>query len=300
MEDIFARFKALPRPTKTYHTTTYPSISPTRPELSLAGKTVLITGGSEGIGLETAHAFAQAGASTIALLARRQERLDAAKSALQTAFPSTKILTFAASITDTPRLEALVKDLATIDILHLNAAQVTPGFTLSSPAESLTDSFAVNVFGPIALIKAFLALPPRSPDAERTILHTTTSGIQLTVPGMGLYNASKMAMTSLVHHLHEEAQVQGQKVRVFTFHPAFGFTPGARDVLGLREGQFDYDDLTLPAHYAVWLCSPEADFLRGRYTWAHWDVEEMKEKREEILRGSEELKVGVVVDSVKA
>lgn len=57
--------------------------------------------------------------------------------------------------------------------------------------------------------------------------------------------------------------------------------------------------MTLPAHYAVWLCSPEADFLKGRYTWAHWDVEEMKEKREEILRGSEELKVGVVVDSVK-
>lgn len=36
---------SLPRPTKTYHTKPYPAISHDRPELSLKGKTVLITGG---------------------------------------------------------------------------------------------------------------------------------------------------------------------------------------------------------------------------------------------------------------
>ena len=34
-----------PRPTKTYRASTYPAISPTRPELKLYGQTVLITGG---------------------------------------------------------------------------------------------------------------------------------------------------------------------------------------------------------------------------------------------------------------
>lgn len=57
--------------------------------------------------------------------------------------------------------------------------------------------------------------------------------------------------------------------------------------------------MTLPAHYAVWLCSPEADFLKGRYTWAHWDADEMKAKQAEIVKDTEVLKVGVVVDSVK-
>lgn len=73
------------------------------------------------------------------------------------------------------------------------------------------------------------------------MIHTTTSGIQLTIPGMGLYNASKIAMTSMIHTIQEEASLQGQKLRVFTFQPAFAFTPGSRDVLGLKEGQFEYD-----------------------------------------------------------
>ncbi|KAK4496529.1 hypothetical protein PRZ48_012509 [Zasmidium cellare] len=292
MDEIFARFKALPSPTKGYHTTSYPSISPSRPELSLKGKSVLITGGSEGVGLETAKAFAQAGASPIALLARRQERLDAAKAELEKEFPATNFETFVASMTDIPRLEALVQQLGTIDILCLNAAQVTPGLALSFDPETLADSFAVNVVGNVSLIKAFAALPSKG---ERTVIHTSTSGIQLTIPGMGLYNASKIAMTSLIHNIHEE----NPNLRAFTFQPVFGFTPGSRDILGLKEGQFEYDSLTLPAHYAVWLCSPEADFLRGRYSWAHWDVEEMKAKKEGILKNTEELRVGVVVDEVK-
>lgn len=35
----------LPRPTKAYHKTVYPYVSPNRPELNLSGKTVFITGG---------------------------------------------------------------------------------------------------------------------------------------------------------------------------------------------------------------------------------------------------------------
>lgn len=141
-------------------------------------------------------------------------------------------------MSDTTRLEIIVQELGKIDILILNAAQVTPGFALNHSPEAITDSFAVNVFGPLALVKAFTALPSCE---ERTIIHTTTSGIQLTVPGMGLYNASKIAMSSIIHNIQEEAALQGQKLRAFTFHPAFGFTPGSRDILGLKEGQFEYD-----------------------------------------------------------
>ena len=39
--------QGLPRPTKTYRTEAYDAISPYRPELSLKGKTVLITGGGK-------------------------------------------------------------------------------------------------------------------------------------------------------------------------------------------------------------------------------------------------------------
>jgi hypothetical protein len=32
----------------------------------------------------------------------------------------------------------------------------------------------------------------------------------------------------------------------------------------------------LPASYVVWASSPEAAFLKGKFVWVHWDVEELK------------------------
>lgn len=33
----------------------------------------------------------------------------------------------------------------------------------------------------------------------------------------------------------------------------------------------------------MWLVSPEADFLRGKFVWVNWDVDELKARKEEIL-----------------
>lgn len=32
----------------------------------------------------------------------------------------------------------------------------------------------------------------------------------------------------------------------------------------------------LPASYMVWACSPEAAFIKGKFVWVHWDVDELK------------------------
>ena len=42
------------------------------------------------------------------------------------------------------------------------------------------------------------------------------------------------------------------------------------------------DAIELPAHFAVWLCSEEAKFLRGKFVWCNWDVEELLEKKADI------------------
>jgi len=42
------------------------------------------------------------------------------------------------------------------------------------------------------------------------------------------------------------------------------------------------DTPELPAHFAVWLCSEDAKFLRGRMVWCNWDVEELKAKKAEV------------------
>jgi len=41
----------------------------------------------------------------------------------------------------------------------------------------------------------------------------------------------------------------------------------------------------LPAHFTVWLASDDAKFLKGRFVWASWDIEEMKTKEKLITQG---------------
>ena len=49
----------------------------------------------------------------------------------------------------------------------------------------------------------------------------------------------------------------------------------------------------LPAHFLVWMASPEAAFLRAKFVWANWDVEQLKAKAGEI-QGSQMLTSNVL------
>jgi hypothetical protein len=44
-----------------------------------------------------------------------------------------------------------------------------------------------------------------------------------------------------------------------------------------------YDAVDLPSHFCVWAASPEAKFLRGKFLWANWDVDELKARKEELM-----------------
>jgi hypothetical protein len=50
---------------------------------------------------------------------------------------------------------------------------------------------------------------------------------------------------------------------------------------------FSYSKLivaTLSAAVSVWLCSPQADFLSGRFLDARWDMEQVVARKQEILQ----------------
>ncbi len=40
--------------------------------------------------------------------------------------------------------------------------------------------------------------------------------------------------------------------------------------------------VSLPSNFNVWLASPEARFLKGKFLWANWDVDELKAEAKEI------------------
>ena len=47
----------------------------------------------------------------------------------------------------------------------------------------------------------------------------------------------------------------------------------------------------LPGNFCVWLTSPEAAFLHGRFVWVNWDVDELKARADEIVNKPQELQM---------
>ena len=46
------------------------------------------------------------------------------------------------------------------------------------------------------------------------------------------------------------------------------------------------DHVSLPAHFNLWLASPEAKFLKNKFLWVNWDVDELKAQAKEIEAGT--------------
>lgn len=124
--------------TEKTHKSSYPAISPSRPALSQAGRTVLITGGSGGIGYGIALAFAAAGAEKVIIVGREEaKQKEAAVKLAQEAGPESKTkFEGRAALPNKPESidslwDSLEAESVHVDVLVLNAA-VTGSATVSS------------------------------------------------------------------------------------------------------------------------------------------------------------------------
>ncbi|KAG6274567.1 hypothetical protein E4U48_002550 [Claviceps purpurea] len=292
-------FESVPRPTKTYHSTSYDRIS-TRHGFNGTGKTVLITGGSSGIGLNIAKAFAGAGVARIAILSRSQATQLTAKAELEAAYPSTSILFFEASILDTDRFASVLEELAGVHVLVLCAAAIHARVPLAElSGNDVQHVFDTNSVSTVNLARLYVASPGR----DKTILHVSSAAAQMRAPLRSVYGASKAAAVQAMQHLareqegtghgHGHGHDDGDRVRVFSFHPGAIPTPGSAAVYA--PGAVQWEDADLPAHFSLWLAGPESDFLNGRYVWANWDVDELVALKERLARDDRFLTIGLVL-----
>jgi NAD(P)-dependent dehydrogenase (short-subunit alcohol dehydrogenase family) len=145
--------------TKTVHKEPYDAISPTRPELSEAGRTVLITAGGTDAGLAMAHVFTQASAATVVIIGgRRSQVLEASRAKLEDEVKSistnARIIARPCDGTKVSDIDALWQYLSDqnifVDVYVANAAK----FTESRPmmelgTEEVWSQVETNVWSPL-------------------------------------------------------------------------------------------------------------------------------------------------------
>lgn len=185
--------------------------------MKLKGKTILITGGASGIGLESAKQFLAIGARVI-ITGRTQSKLDAVKKA----FPSiVTIQSDAGKEADAKALFEKVKESGGIDILYNNAGVLVPPANLGIPNEQHLKGAAyemeVNYLGVIRLNNLFMDMLRSRNEAAiintTSILSMTPSLIEAT------YSSSKTALAFYTVSLREHLKIIGSKVKIFELVP---------------------------------------------------------------------------------
>ncbi|KAF7536568.1 hypothetical protein G7054_g4407 [Neopestalotiopsis clavispora] len=275
-----------PSPTKTFHSDVYSTIDPTRPELSVKGKNVLITGGGTGIGAETARSFAKAGAARIALLGRREQPLLDTKASILENHPNIEVITVPTDITKQSDVDAAFAKFLEgdggkkkLDVLVSNAA-------VSGPREPLTEAdphafleaIQQNLGGALWMSLAFA----RHAAPNATVVNVSSSAAHMNFGGVyASYSVAKWAN----YRLWDLLGHQFPDLRVFHIQPGIVDTAMNREAGGVAASGHE-DKASLPAGFMVWLASPEAQFLKGKFLWTNWDVDELKAKAEEIQSGS--------------
>ena len=176
----------------------------------IEGKVVLITGGSTGIGAETARLLAERGAK-VAIAARRKDRLDEVVADIASSGGTAR--SYALDVTDKSAVQsvvaAIIADFGRLDVL-INNAGLMP---IRPMAEVNTDEWDqmidVNLKGTLYGIAA--ALPGFLEQGSGHIINlSSVAGIKVFAPGGTVYSGTKFAVSAISEGLRHEV---GEKVR---------------------------------------------------------------------------------------
>jgi len=174
----------------------------------LDNKIAVVTGGSSGIGLATAHRFITDGAQVV-ITGRNQETLDAAVAELGDR--ATGIHGDVANLEDLDRLFAQVREqFGRVDVLFANAG-IAPFVPFEAVTEEHLDKlFSTNVRGLFFTVQK--ALPLLSKGAS--IILNASVVAQSWLRNTSVYSATKAAMRSLGRTLAAELSPRGIRVNV--------------------------------------------------------------------------------------
>lgn len=188
------------------------------------GKTVLITGGSSGIGFALANALVQMDA-TIILLARDYENLKIAKSSILEKHPKAKVKIVAADVTDedscTTLYEKFLRNHETPEILINCAGVARPGYVEELPLNVYRWTMDIDYHGTVNLVK-FL-LPGMLERGSGHIINVSSIAGVIGTFGYTAYCGAKFAVKGFSDALRSELKPKG--IRVSVLYPPDTDTP---------------------------------------------------------------------------
>ena len=232
--------------------------------MDLTKKTVLITGASRGIGAESARAFAAKGAN-VALLARGKDAIEALSAEIgETAIA---LPCDVASYKDVAAaVQTTVETFGSLDVLINNAGVIEPVSHLTAAApDAWGQVIDINLKGVFNGMRA--AIPVMKAAGGGSVLTISSGAAHGPVEGWSHYCASKAAVNMLTRCVDKEEAMHGIR--------AIGLSPGTVATQMQREikasgvnpvSQLAWEDHIPPEWVAkclVWMCSAEADGLKG-------------------------------------
>ena len=187
--------------------------------MKLEKRTILITGGTSGIGFELARQLSQRG-NTVIVTGRDQDKLNTTKLALP------GVHTYKSDVSD-PAAIAVLHDLVltqfpTLDTL-INNAGIMRNLNLNQARDlnDVTREIEINLSGPVRIIQQFL---PHLKTREKALIVNVSSGLAfIPMPISPIYCATKAAIHSFTQSLR--VQLEGTSVTVIELAPPGVETP---------------------------------------------------------------------------
>ncbi len=228
--------------------------------MELSNHTAVITGGTAGIGLESARLLAAEGA-TVIVSGRNRARGEQAVDAIG---PNGRFVQ--TDMADAESVNSLVQQCGEVDIIVNNAGSFPSALTVEQDMGTFEVTFDTNVRGAYFLVAGLV--PAMLLRGRGSIVNVTTMAAFKGIPGASGYSASKAALESLTRTWAAEFGAAGVRVN--------SVAPGPTRTLGVAAEWGDVNEQlgrSLPlgrtafasevAEAVLFLSSPRSSFITG-------------------------------------